>query len=66
MEWQPFGSIVQHSSLREQPFMKRLCTIKIQNVWTDMSEQTVQTLIRLLLQEQPDQGLLCLQVHLHL
>ena len=33
---------------------------------TDRSGQTVQTQIRLLLEEQSDQGLLCLLCHLHL
>ena len=32
---------------------------------TDKSGQTVQTLIRLLLEEQSDQGLQCLLFHLH-
>ena len=32
---------------------------------TDWSEQTVQTQIRLLLEEQSDQGLHCLLCHLH-
>ena len=34
--------------------------------WADRSEQAVQTLIRLLLMEQSDQGLHCLLFHLHL
>ena len=34
--------------------------------WTDKSGQTVQTQIRLLLEEQSDQGLHCLLFHLHL
>ena len=34
-------------------------TVIILNIGTDRSEQTVQTLIRLLLMEQSDQGLLC-------
>ena len=33
--------------------------------WTDGSGQTVQTQIRLLLEEQSDQGLHCLLFHLH-
>ena len=41
-------------------------TVMILSFWTDRSGQTVQTLIRLLLQEeQSDQGLHCLQFHLH-
>ena len=35
------------------------------NSWTDRSGQTVQTQIRLLLEEQSDQGLRCLLFHLH-
>ena len=38
----------------------------ILNFWTDRSGQTVQTQIRLLLEEQSDQGLHCLLFHLHL
>ena len=34
--------------------------------WTDRSGQTVQTQIRLLLEEQSDQGLHCLPFSLHL
>ena len=41
-------------------------TVIILNIGTDRSEQTVQTLIRLLLKEQSDQGLLCLLFCLHL
>ena len=41
-------------------------TVMILNIGTDMSEQTVQTQIRLLLMEQSDQGLLCLLFCLHL
>ena len=41
-------------------------TVIILNIGTDMSEQTVQTQIRLLLMEQSDQGLLCLLFCLHL
>ena len=40
--------------------------IKILNTGTDNSEQIVQTRIRLLLQEQSDLSLNCLQFHLHL
>ena len=36
------------------------------NFRTDRSGQTVQTQIRLLLEEQSDQGLHCLLFHLHL
>ena len=40
-------------------------TVMILNFWTDRSGQTVQTQIRLLLEEQSDQGLDCLLFHLH-
>ena len=40
-------------------------TVKILNVGTDRSEQTVRTLIRLLLQEQSDQGLHCFPNHMY-
>ena len=35
-------------------------TVMVISFWTDRSEQTVQTQIRLLLEEQSDQGLHCL------
>ena len=41
-------------------------TVVILNFQTDRSGQTVQTQIRLLLEEQSDQGLHCLLFHLHL
>ena len=44
----------------------KMYTVIILNIGTDMSEQTVQTQIRLLLMEQSDQGLLCLLFCLHL
>ena len=40
--------------------------IKILNIGTDRSGQTVQTQIRLLLKEQSDQGEHCLPFNLHL
>ena len=43
-----------------------LYTVMIQSFRTDRSGQTVQTQIRLLLEEQSDQGLHCLLFHLHL
>ena len=47
--------------------IKRLwCTVMILSLRTSRSEQTVQTQIRLLLEEQSDQGLHCLLFHLHL
>ena len=41
-------------------------TAVILNFWTDRSGQTVQTQIRLLLEEQSDQGFHCSLFHLHL
>ena len=43
-----------------------MITIMILNFRTDRTVQTVQTQIRLLLEEQSDQGLHCLLFHLHL
>ena len=40
-------------------------TVMILNFWTDRSGQTMQTQIRLLLEEQSDQGLHCLLFHFH-
>ena len=45
---------------------QRQCTVMFLCFWTDRSGQTVQTQIRLLLQEQSDQGLHFLQFRLHL
>ena len=42
-----------------------LYTVMILSFQTDRSGQTVQTQIRLLLEEQSDQGLHCLLYHLH-
>ena len=42
------------------------CTIMFQSFQTDRSGQTVQTQVRLLLEEASDQGLHCLQFPLHL
>ena len=42
-----------------------LNTVMILSFWTDMPGQTVQTQIRLLLEEQSDQGLHCLPFRLH-
>ena len=46
-------------------YMYTEITEMILSFWTDRSEQTVQTQIRLLLVEQSDQGLHCLQFWLH-
>ena len=40
-------------------------TVMTLSFWTDRSWQTVQTQIRLLLEEQSDQGLHCLLFHCH-
>ena len=45
--------------------LRKETTVKILNFPTDMFRQTVQTQIRLLLEEQSDQGLHCLLFHLH-
>ena len=42
-----------------------LHTVMILSFWTNRSGQTVQTQIRLILEEQSDQGLHCLSFHLH-
>ena len=47
-------------------FLSTAHTVMILSFRTDRSEQTVQTQIRLLLEEQSDQGLHCLQFRLHL
>ena len=46
--------------------IKRIHTVMILSFQTDRSGQTVQTKIRLLLEEQSDQGLHCLLFHLNL
>ena len=43
----------------------KLTTVVIRSFWTDMPEQTVQTQIRLLQEEQSDLGLHCLPFRLH-
>ena len=57
--------ILQMGSFYSQNF-KTLAAVMIQSLQTDRSGQTVQTQIRLLLEEQSDQGLHCLLFHLHL
>ena len=52
------------NSFKADIFMKNnLFTIMILNFRSDRSGQTVQTQIRLLLEEQSDQGLHCLLFH---
>ena len=41
-------------------------TVEFPSFWTDLCRKTVQTQIRLLLEEQSDQGLHCLLFHLGL
>ena len=48
------------------PVLSYKSTVMTLSFRTDRSGQTVQTQIRLLLEEQSDQGLHCLQFHLHL
>ena len=50
--------------MTNQSFMH--ATVMTQSFWTDRSGQTVQTQIRLLLEEKSDQGLHCLLFYLHL
>ena len=47
------------------PGLELSYTVMIVNFRTDNSGQTVQTQIRLFLEEQSDQGLHCLLFHLH-
>ena len=54
-------SQISFHCLHEESF-----TLMILSFRTDRCEQTVQTQIRLLLEEQSDQGLHCLLFHLHL
>ena len=54
-------SMLVHKDMKEKE-----STIMILSFRTDRSGQTVQTQIRLLLEEQSDQGLHCLLFHLHL
>ena len=53
-------------SLAESPTQMLTGTVMMLSFRTDRSGQTVQTQIRLLLEEQSDQGLHCLPFHLHL
>ena len=48
-----------------QGFATAPSTVIILNCWTDRSGQTIQIQIRMLLEEQSDQGLLCLLFYLH-
>ena len=55
-------SMTAHSLCAFQPKIPTVMTLSFP---TDRSRQTVQTQIRLLLEEQSDQGLHCLLFHLH-
>ena len=60
------------TTTNKQPLIKfvlvwlKVCTVMNLSFWTDRSGQTVQTQIRLLLEEQSDQGLHCLLFYLYL
>ena len=59
--------LASNTALVNIMFIKKfLSTVILLSFRTDRSGQTVQTQIRLLLEEQSDQGLYCLQYHLHL
>ena len=73
----PWGSIFMvfkmdvsyRENLRNSDTLKNCCncpTVMILSLWTNMPRQTVQTEIRLLLEEQSDQGLHCLPFRLSL
>ena len=59
----PLGSVSERGGFL-MPLVKT--TVMTLSFWTDRSGQTVQTQIRLLLEEPSDQGLHCLLFHLHL
>ena len=63
----PSGNFLLHNQSSLTTQLWRLsyiyATVKILCIGTDRSQQTVQTLIRLLLQKQSDQGLRCLPLH---
>ena len=71
----PLDCSVQTGIITEKTNLSVLCyitdqiivrTVMILSFRTDTPGQTVQTQIRLLLEEQSDQGLHCLLFHLHL
>ena len=62
LSWSVVKSI-EHPAKADQA--AHLTTVMILSFRTDMPGQTVQTQIRLLLEEQSDQGLHCLQFRLH-
>ena len=58
-------SVVMQVGLCLSASKTSVTTVLVISFRTDRSGQTVQTQIRLLLEEQSDQGLHCLQFHLH-
>ena len=63
-----YSDVCDHKSVVRNAYKNIvfIYTVMIQSFQTDWSWQTVQTQIRLLLEEQSDQGLHCLLVHLHI
>ena len=62
--WDLVGNLEDRFS-HDEAQMKVVGTVMIISFRTDVSGQTVQTQIRLLLEEQSDQSLHCLLFHLH-
>ena len=60
-----FYDFVRSTLRYNMAFFDSGITVMILSFRTDMPGQTVQTQIRLLLEELSDQGLHCLQFHLH-
>ena len=58
-------TVMEASLILEILDLASIGTVMIQSFWTDRSGQTVQTQIRLLLEEQSNQGLHCLPFRLH-
>ena len=58
-------SLLQSNKLKSRLNTKFWCTVMNLSFWTDRSGQTVQIQIRLLLEEQSDQGLRCSVFYLH-
>ena len=64
--WGFLGELDYGKKSKEIWHLKNWRTIMILSFGTDRPRKTVQTQIRLLLEDQSDQGLHCLQFHLHL
>ena len=60
-----FSSVVNKYTYHPSGSLIKVNTVMIQSFRKDRSGQTVQTQIRLLLEEQSDPGLHCLLFHLH-